>query len=112
LTELELRRERAAKNQSLFREVNERIEDLAGNASFSTFICECLDETCDESISLTVEEYEHIRQESNRFVILPGHEEPAVEEIIDSTDRFLVVSKLGGGANVAEQLDPRKRVPR
>ena len=32
--ELDQRRERAARNESLFREVNERIEDLAGNAPF------------------------------------------------------------------------------
>jgi len=107
-SELESQRQRAARNQSLFREVNERIEDLAATASFSTFICECMDETCDAGVSLTIEEYEHIRSESNSFLVLPGHQVPAVEDVIEANDRFVVVAKIGAGVLVAEELDPRK----
>ena len=64
---------------------------------------------CDERVSLTVEEYESIRKESNRFFVLPGHERAEVEDVVEATDRYLVVSKLGRGAPVAEHLDPRKR---
>jgi hypothetical protein len=109
LSQLDLQRQRAAKNQSLFREVNERIEDLSENAVFTTFICECMDGTCDSSVSLTIEEYEHIRSGSNSFVVLRGHQVPEVEEVVETTDRFLVVSKLGAGKRIAEGLDPRKR---
>ncbi|MFL5962934.1 MAG: hypothetical protein ACJ757_08605 [Gaiellaceae bacterium] len=109
LSDLELQRRRAAKNQSLFREVNERIEDLAASATFSTFICECMDETCDASVSMTVEEYEHVRSHSNSFVVLPGHEVPGVEATTESNHRYLIVTKLGAGQAVAEALDPRKR---
>ena len=49
----DMQRQRAAKNQSLFREVNEQIENLGETASFSTFVCECMDEACVES-GLTV----------------------------------------------------------
>jgi hypothetical protein len=108
-SELEVQRERAARNQSLFREVNERIEDLASNASFAGFICECMNESCDEQVSLTLEEYEHIRSMSNRFFVLPGHNVDEVEDIVETSDRFVVVAKLGRGASVAEHLDPRKR---
>jgi hypothetical protein len=107
--EREAQRARAAKNQSLFREVNERIEDLSANAAFTTFICECMTETCDESVCLTVEEYEHIRSGENQFFVLPGHENPEVEQIVDANDRFVIVAKLGAGAQVAAALDPRKR---
>jgi hypothetical protein len=109
VSERDSQRERAAKNQSLFREVNERIEDLAGDAAFSTFICECMSETCDENVSLTVEEYEHIRANGNHFFVLPGHEVPAVEEVVETTDRYVVVAKIGAGEAMAEHLDPRKR---
>lgn len=108
-SKLDLQRERAAKNESLFREVNERIEDLASPASFSQFICECLDERCDERVSLTIEEYESIRSEGNRFFVLPGHTEPEIDEILESTDRYLIVRKRGAGEAVAEELDPRNR---
>jgi hypothetical protein len=109
LSDLDVQRQRAAKNQSLFREVNERIEDISANASFTTFICECMDETCDQSISLTIEEYEHIRADSNTFFVVPGHEVNEVESVFETSDRFFVVSKLGAGRSVAEDLDPRRR---
>jgi hypothetical protein len=112
VSDLELQRQRAAKNQSLFREVNERIEDLASPASFSDFICECMDQGCDEQVPMTLEEYEHIRAHPNRFFVLPGHEVAIVEETVEVTDRFVVVSKLGSGASMAMQLDPRNRPTR
>ncbi len=109
ISELDLQRERAARNESLFREVNERIEDLATPASFSQFVCECLDDRCDERVSLTIEEYEHIRSEGNRFFVLHDHTDPKVDEIVESTDRYLVVRKRGAGEAVAKELDPRGR---
>jgi hypothetical protein len=109
LSELDAQRQRAAKNQSLFREVNERIEDLAASAAFTMFICECMDESCDESVSLTIQEYEHIRSDSNRFLVLPGHEISNIERVVEANERYLVVAKLGAGELVAEGLDPRKR---
>jgi hypothetical protein len=106
--DLELRRERAAKNQSLFREVNERIEDLAADNGFVRFVCECADTECSEAIAATLEEYEAVRGDPNRFVVLAGHEIPAVEDVVAMTERYVVVSKLGIGAVVAEQADPRQ----
>jgi hypothetical protein len=109
LGELDVQRERAAKNQSLFREVNERIEGVAGSWRVTSFICECADDTCDKKCDLTVQDYEKIRSDPNSFFVLHGHEIPDVEQITHSTDRYLVVAKLGVGASVAEQLDPRGR---
>jgi len=106
---LDVRRERAAKNESLFREVNERIEDLANSASFTTFICECRDESCNASVSVTIEEYERIRSDGDCFLVLPGHELAEIEQTIEATDRYLVVKKLGAGAAIAESLNPRTR---
>jgi hypothetical protein len=109
VSELDLRRERAAANESLFREVNERIEDLSTTASFTQFVCECHDDMCDVRVSMTVEEYEHIRAEGNRFFVLPGHQSEDVDDVVESTDRYLVVRKIGAGEHVAERLDPRGR---
>ena len=109
--ELDRRRERAATNENLFREVNERIEDLSAHASFTQFICECNDDTCDEHVSMTVEEYEHVRADGNQFLVLPGHHAPDVDEIVEATDRYLVIRKLGAGERVAEQLNPRRGAP-
>ena len=119
--DLEARRVRAAKNQSLFREVNERIEQLAAGKPGSTFkemrlamqidlACECMDESCAKEVTMTVEQYEAIRAESNSFFVIPGHEVSDVEEIGHRGAKYVVVRKLGSGAAVAEKFDPRKRM--
>jgi hypothetical protein len=106
---LDAQRRRAAHNQSLFREVNERIEELAGPGASGKFVCECADESCTEPLVLTVDEYEQARSDANSFLVLPGHERPHVEQTISAHGRYLVVAKRGAGGRVAEQLDPRKR---
>src|SRR4051794_40920179 len=109
--ELDVQRERAAKNQSLFREVNERIEDLSRSMTETRYICECANESCDEGVSLTREAYERIRSDSNSFFVVKGHELPEVEQVIDSSDGYVVVAKLGIGGALADHLDPRRRSP-
>jgi hypothetical protein len=112
----EQRRVRAAQNQSLFREVNERIEHL--NDLFQSFtdvgdwVCECADRTCIEKIPMTLPEYEAIRSDGNRFAVKPGHEIAEVEVVIERKDNYLVVQKLGAGAAVAAERDPRAGVSR
>jgi len=105
---LEEQRRRAAMNQSLFREVNERIEDLAPS-SFASFVCECMNDGCVERFDLTIDEYERIRAHPNRFFALSGHDVPEAERIVETTDRYVVVEKLGVGDKVAKKLKPRSR---
>lgn len=73
-------------NEAVFREANERIEDL--NEAFATvtdelvLVCECGDGECMEKISLTREEYEELRADPTQFAVVPGHEKPTVEEVV------------------------------
>ena len=58
------REERLAKNEVLFRSVNEAIEQQAmqfGGLDEYEFICECASHTCVERVPLTLLQYEHIR---------------------------------------------------
>jgi hypothetical protein len=101
----------AAKTQSLFREVNERIESLNehfSRTSMDDWICECGDPACFEPISLTVDEYEAIRAHPARFPVLPGHELPEVEEVVEVNERYLVVEKRGSAKALAIAHNPRK----
>jgi hypothetical protein len=104
--------ERAARNQSIFRAVNERLEGIAESfedvADTAIFTCECADLGCIQMIEMTLAEYEDLRKESNRFAVLPGHVLPDVERVVSANDRFVVVAKLGDGERVAEELDPRE----
>ena len=100
------------RNEALFREVNERIEDvgttLLPDDQPMEFLCECDDRDCVEKVSATRAEYEAIRAVGTHFVVLPGHEDPAVERVVHQTERFLVVEKEGEAAHEAEESDPRE----
>ncbi len=102
--------QRKAKNEAVFREVNERIEHAAvefGVPGEATFVCECGDAGCTEMVNITLREYHKIRADARRFAILPGHEDSAVERVVSRTERFSVVEKFGVAGTVAEALDPR-----
>jgi hypothetical protein len=100
-----------ARNEALFREVNERIEDV--QAGFSAeervdFLCECGSDDCTQPISLTLGEYEQIRQNPEHFVVVPGHDVVDVERVVEQTDHYAVVEKLPGApAKIALERDPR-----
>jgi hypothetical protein len=105
------REERVARNEALFREVNERIKQVNESlepGSESEFLCECGDPDCTTAISLTLVEYEGVRKVATHFAVLPGHSDPSVEQVIARNDRFVVVEKTEPEAGkVAVREDPR-----
>jgi hypothetical protein len=101
------REERIARNEVLFREVNERVKDLAPSEGGIEFICECGDEECIDRVSLSADEYERVRSDPVEFFVKPGHEIPDVEEVVETHDRFLLVRKHVEERDIARQLDPR-----
>jgi hypothetical protein len=110
MDEIDARRVRAARNQALFREVNERIEELSASSDTSApaqFVCECLDPGCAEKIPIPSAEYERIRRMPTRFFVAPGHQDPEVEAVVEKTDRYYVVRKIGIAADIAAANDPR-----
>jgi hypothetical protein len=107
------RQERAAKNQSLFREINERIKEMNANSHFFTmlgdWVCECANDTCVERLSLSTRAYEAIRQHGTRFLVAPGdqHVWSDVEQVIEMNDEYWIVEKLERAAEIATRADPR-----
>jgi hypothetical protein len=96
-------------NESLFREVNERIGELGElyDAGDVEFVCECGDTGCAERVTLTIRQYEAVRAEPSRFFLVPGHERLDVERVVEENAEFFVVEKLGEAGAVAEEADPR-----
>lgn len=112
------RLERQARNEALVREVNERIGALDREAAGSGavegvrtfgFHCECgRDGGCPQMVWMTLEEYEVVRQQDDRFALAPGHETRELERVVAENERFVIVDKL----DAAEPLvadDPRDR---
>lgn len=99
---------RAAKNEVLFREVNERIQFLRPPSTFVEFICECAKADCDEPISLTHQEYATLRSVPYRFAVKPGHATPSIElVVVEQADRYDTIEKVGVGRDLVEAVDPR-----
>jgi len=108
-----MREESLAKNEELFRNVNERIETLsqtvAEDDSTMEYLCECDRSDCYDRVKATRIEYETVRAESTHFIVLPGHEDSRVERVVLSNERFLIVEKRGAAAREAEESDPREQ---
>jgi hypothetical protein len=101
--------ERLARNQVLFREVNERLREMIGDSGAPTkFLCECSNPDCAETITLDLEEYEAVRSSPNLFAVVPGHEIATIERVVRETETFKLVEKTIG-ARYAVETDPRSR---
>lgn len=106
---MSMREERIGRNEAVFREVNERIEEVAETLETQLdFICECGDASCAQPISMTRAEYEHVRSDPQQFAVYPGHERADLEEVVERRTTHNVVRKAEGVLEqVAEQTDPR-----
>jgi hypothetical protein len=102
--------ERIARNEATFREINENIErgrDADDDSTLIGFVCECGSADCARLIELTPREYEHIRSDPCTFAIVPGHNFEAVEDVVETYDRYAVVRKLEPSGAIAKETDPR-----
>jgi hypothetical protein len=99
---------RAAKNESVFRDVNERIRELQesfGHPGVVQFVCECSRLGCIEPVEAPLEVYGAVvRASPRRFLVAPGHSDPEVERIVLETDEYEIVEKLGLAGVVAEEI--------
>jgi hypothetical protein len=83
---------RAAINENTFREINEQLVaavalDAAGD-ELHDVVCECARVDCTELVTVSVQEYDGVREEGGRYWI---------------------VEKVGPAGDIADALDPRDR---
>jgi hypothetical protein len=70
-------------------------------------ICECSARGCIDRIDISLVEYERVRAHGDRFVVAPGHQDLAIETVIERHDAYLIVEKQGLAGRIAEATDPR-----
>jgi hypothetical protein len=99
--------EHQSRNEALLREVNERIAEvdkaaeehnLAREETLFEFLCECGASDgeagrCEERVLMTINEYDQVRSQDDRFVVWPGHESDWLEWVAARTERFVIVDK-------------------
>jgi len=87
-------------NEDLLRRA-ELLEELGDLMEFVPLLCECADPRCTRVLRLKPEEFEEIRLQEGRYVVLPGHERASgTERVLERDRRFVVV----------EPLDPQPRM--
>ena len=106
----EAEQRRVAINEARFREVNEAIERglwPGEEGSLTSFRCECARLDCNKLVSITPGEYELVRSHGRRFLVLPGHEDPKVETVVETQSGYVIVEKREAAGRSAEASDPR-----
>jgi hypothetical protein len=104
------RDERLAKNETLFRTLNENIASLAGTLGDRTpyeFICECASPGCFERIIMTLGEYERVRSSGTQFLMAAAHVDIEIELVVEHHEDYVVVEKVGVAGLAAQGNDPR-----
>jgi hypothetical protein len=99
------REERIAKNETVFRAANREIEQAEGDAGPEAQIevlCECGRPGCSGVIALTVADYDGVHTQADRFVVLPGHESPEIERVVEERVGYLVIDKFGEAEDIAQ----------
>jgi hypothetical protein len=102
--------EAAARNEEVFRSVNERIDEAAVRHHVETplpFHCECCDASCVEKLMVSPREYQRVVNERFRFMLIPGHEDAALELVVERNAEYYVVEKIGEARDEIERDDPR-----
>jgi hypothetical protein len=102
----------AARNEEVFRGINERIEDGAEQHRISTplpFHCECSDASCVATLSVVPSDYERVLNERFRFMVIPGHQDPSVERVVARHADYLVVEKIGEAREQIARDHPQQR---
>jgi hypothetical protein len=105
--QLSERESRIARNEALFREVNERVEmrvKTVGDREKLAVLCECADLECRDHILMTRPEYEDAHSDPAQFVVVKGHVVEDVEDVVTGNNRFVVVRKRGIAGEIAEEL--------
>ena len=101
------RNERIARNEVSFRELNDRLDSDVHRGStepeFAGFVCECGDEDCDMTIRVALGAYAEVRQDDKLFIVVPGHEAPEAENVVDEREGYVVVRKHDDVEEIVER---------
>ncbi len=102
---------RLAQNEIAFRGVNEVVAHGGPGLPLPTeleLVCECSDRDCRRSLTMPFAEYEWLRQNPWRFVVLPGHDAPAIERVAELHPTYAIVEKHAESRPQVESADPRR----
>jgi hypothetical protein len=96
------RLERRAVNAEINgRRVNEAIERGGVEGDRAVFVCECGYVGCNTTVELSIADYEAVRTDFDRFLVVPGHEIDEIDRVVERHTEHLVVVKREPEAKAA-----------
>src|SRR4051812_26017578 len=98
---------RIALNEATYAKSTKRCR-ADGPENVITVVCECGRLGCNELIRLSRAEYGRVRSNARRFAIVPGHNVPGVEDVVERYDRYAVIEKHADVDDVDKPTDPRR----
>ena len=101
---------RLAENEIRFRGLNEVTAHLLPRDDADAeieLLCECSDSACSRLLTMARSEYEWLRQDPLRFVLLPGHDAPAIEDVVERHETYEIVEKHAATHRQVAAADPR-----
>jgi hypothetical protein len=91
------------KNERLFKGLNADLVNTVNTVLEKTgkrlgdepmkFICECANRNCTHMFEVKIEDYRQLSRDDKLFMVIPGHEDASMEEIVDKRTNFYVVIK-------------------
>jgi len=104
--------DRAARNEEVFRSVNDRIEQGAEQHAVEAplpFHCECGRASCLARIEIPPRVYALIVRHRYRFMVVAGHEDAAIERVVERQPTHVVVEKVGEARKQIDRDHPQQR---
>jgi hypothetical protein len=98
---------RIAMNEATYRKINDAVRAKGADRAIA-FLCECGRFGCNQLIQLTRAEYEAVRSNPRRFALVPGHEIPEVEDLVERHERYAVIEKHADVDDIVKATDPRR----
>lgn len=89
----DLTRRRLEHNEAVFRAANEEIDERSDADGLVPYVCECATADCAETVPLSRGAYAAVRSSPHRYLVVPGHERPELEQVVERHEGYLVVDK-------------------
>jgi hypothetical protein len=99
-----------ALTEAAFRIANERMarwEERHADGVAERYRCECAMQPCRMHVSLTREQYEAVRADVRRFLVVPGHVFPDLETVVETFPSYEVIEKPSALMDLLTETDPR-----
>jgi hypothetical protein len=70
------------------------------------FYCECSDENCTKRIAVRPSLYNEVHKHRARFLVVPGHEVPSLEQVLEKTPEYFIIEKFKTPPAHVSKLSP------